>query len=139
MGAKYEIGRGKPPKQCQFKKGQSGYPQGRPKGSKSTKAVFDQVRRQRVPFHNGDRKGTVTVEEAFFMNLYKTAIQGNMKACELLPALLQAFGMMSPEGSQTRSPADGFSRVTWTELHESMRPYLEHLRRGDEPITDAQA
>lgn len=36
MDKEYEIGYGKPPKEYQFKKGQSGNKKGRPKNSKNT-------------------------------------------------------------------------------------------------------
>ena len=39
----YEIGYGRPPKQYQFKPGQSGNPRGRPRGKLSKKAVWDRI------------------------------------------------------------------------------------------------
>ena len=41
MARDYEIGYGRPPKHTQFKKGQSGNPEGRPKGIKSLSTELD--------------------------------------------------------------------------------------------------
>lgn len=38
--ASYEVGYGKPPSDKQFKKGQSGNPMGRPKGSRNKKPLI---------------------------------------------------------------------------------------------------
>lgn len=44
----YEVGYGKPPEHSRFKKGQSGNPSGRPKGSKNLATVLNEVLSERV-------------------------------------------------------------------------------------------
>jgi hypothetical protein len=44
-----EVGYGKPPKDKQFTKGQSGNPGGRPRGSKSFKSLLEEELREMVP------------------------------------------------------------------------------------------
>ena len=44
----YEVGFAKPPQRTQFRKGASGNPKGRPKGSKSMASILTKVGRQRV-------------------------------------------------------------------------------------------
>ena len=44
----YEVGYGKPPKDKQFTKGQSGNPGGRPKGSKSFKTLLEEEWREKI-------------------------------------------------------------------------------------------
>ena len=45
----YEVGYGKPPKDKQFTKGQSGNPSGRPRGSKSFKTLLEEEWREKIP------------------------------------------------------------------------------------------
>jgi len=52
--ASYEVGYGKPPAHTRFRKGQSGNPRGRTKGS-----------RNRVPALNEERLKTIILEEAY--------------------------------------------------------------------------
>jgi len=54
MSDDYEIGYKKPPKNGQFKKGQSGNPKGRPTGSKNKKKVFNDILSQELMTNNGE-------------------------------------------------------------------------------------
>lgn len=54
MGDDYEIGYKKPPKNGQFKKGQSGNPKGRPTGSKNKKKVFNDILSQEITIASGE-------------------------------------------------------------------------------------
>lgn len=63
MSRDYEIGRGKPPKTTRFKRGQSGNPGGRPKGSKNLPAVIRQeLRRQRAITLDGQSRKVQQLE-----------------------------------------------------------------------------
>ena len=44
----YKVGYGRPPKDAQFKKGQSGNPRGRPKGAKSWKTLVDEALNEKI-------------------------------------------------------------------------------------------
>ena len=55
MAADYVVGHGRPPVAHQFKKGQSGNPSGRPKGSKNAKAAFLAITNRKVRIREGDK------------------------------------------------------------------------------------
>ena len=64
-----------PPKEAQFKKGQSGNPKGRPK-LPDIKDLMDKVM--------GEEKDGMTAAEAILKKLRAMASQGNLKAAEIL-------------------------------------------------------
>jgi len=82
----YDVGYGKPPKTGQFKKGQSGNPNGRPKGVRNFQTELDSVLRSKVTVtHSGKPKSVGTVEAAL-MRLKEKALKGDQRALELLLA-----------------------------------------------------
>jgi len=48
MKGDYEVGRGKPPRHSRYKKGQSGNPKGRPRGSENHYSMLMKVLSERV-------------------------------------------------------------------------------------------
>jgi Family of unknown function (DUF5681) len=73
-------GRGKPPAHAQFKKGSSGNPRGRPKGSKNlTNALLDAAREEIVISENGRRR-RISKGEAAAKQLVNRAASGDPKA-----------------------------------------------------------
>lgn len=86
----YEVGYGKPPKETRFKKGQSGNPAGRPKGSKNNvdevsklTAMVLAVGDQRIMINEGGRRRQITMREAALRRLGGEAVAGKVRAAEL--------------------------------------------------------
>lgn len=76
----YDVGYGKPPKHSQFQKGQSGNPNGRPKGSKNISTILkDQLYRKVTISENGRHK-QITVIDAIFRRVSKSALEGDRGA-----------------------------------------------------------
>jgi len=51
----YDVGRGKPPVNNRFKKGESGNPNGRPKGIKNLKTDLVEELQEKISIREGDR------------------------------------------------------------------------------------
>ena len=80
------VGYAKPPKSTQFKKGASGNPKGRPKGSKNLTSIFLKESSQRINVNGPRGTRKVTKLEAAAMQLSNKAAQGDLRAMrELLP------------------------------------------------------
>ncbi len=91
-GEDYTIGYGKPPKETQFKKGESGNPEGRPKGSRN-KPHSDDNTLSKLILDEGDRH--ITIQEAgkpitlstmktVIRSLYVGAAKGDVRAQKVL-------------------------------------------------------
>ena len=109
----YKVGYGKPPTAARFKKGISGNPRGRPKGSRSFVAVLQQTLNQKVTIKEKGRKRTFTNREATIWRLVKKAVDGDMNAFRALSALT-----LSAENATAETSAD---------LAEQDRKVLEGL------------
>ena len=72
MSDDYEIGYKKPPKNGQFKKGQSGNPKGRPTGSKNKKKVFNDILSQELITNNGE---AIQARIAFWQKTVKALLE----------------------------------------------------------------
>jgi len=88
---RYETGYAKPPKSRQFRKGQSGNPKGRPKGSKNFATIFHDVGRQKVKVTDNGITREITKFEASAMQLMNKAAAGDMRALNTLAPWVRLF------------------------------------------------
>jgi len=90
-GDDYNVGRGKPPKEHQFKKGQSGNPKGRVSGSKNFRTDFMEELRTQVELTEGGKKIKVSKQRALIKRLINGALNGDAKATTTTVGLLIDF------------------------------------------------
>ena len=75
----YDVGYGKPPAQHRFKKGQSGYPRGRRKGSANLMTLVNNELDTLVTIEVGSRRRRVTKRQAAAMRLANMFTMGDPK------------------------------------------------------------
>jgi hypothetical protein len=80
----YPVGYGKPPKHTQFKKGQSGNPKGRPRGSKDFATLIDNELEEPVSATENGRTKTVSKLAALVKQLVNKAVSGDLPATKML-------------------------------------------------------
>jgi Family of unknown function (DUF5681) len=83
------VGYGNPPEHTRFKKGQSGNPHGRPKGTLNMATVLERTLREKVVINENGRRKTISKLEAAIKQLTNKAASGELKALQLLVALVR--------------------------------------------------
>lgn len=78
----YEVGYGRPPEKSRFKKGQSGNPKGRPRGSKDFRSDLRDVLDAKVTVNENGKPRKVSSQKATLMRLREQALKGNARAMD---------------------------------------------------------
>lgn len=83
------VGYGRPPEATRFKKGVSGNPKGRPKGSLNLATVFTKTLREKVVINQHGKRRTITKLEAALKQLANKAASGEQRSIRMLMELAQ--------------------------------------------------
>jgi len=106
-----ETGYGHPPVNTRFKKGQSGNPKGRPKGSSNLARILNRALRERVVINEGGRRKTVTKLEAAVKQVTNKAASGDPVAGRQLFTLIQIIEQPQETGTAINTLDDTDQRV----------------------------
>jgi hypothetical protein len=85
----YKIGYGKPPEHTRFRPGQSGNPAGRPRAARNLSTILEAELKKPVSVREGGNVRRVAKREALIASLVNKALQGDIRASNLLIALIQ--------------------------------------------------
>lgn len=88
----YAVGYGRPPKATQFKKGQSGNPRGRPKGSRSVGALLQGILNQRIAVTENGRTKRIPALEIMLRRLANDAMRNDSVALKTVLMLVDRYG-----------------------------------------------
>jgi hypothetical protein len=93
----YKVGPGRPPKEHQFKPGQSGNPKGAKRKPKpmapDLKAALERALHEPIKLKQGERKRTMTMAEAGIKQLVAQFVKGNHQARRDLIELCGKLGI----------------------------------------------
>jgi hypothetical protein len=98
----YKVGYAMPPSDTQFRKGVSGNPKGRPKGTQNVATVLQLVLKERVVIHENGQRKTITKLEAALKQLTNKAASGDLGALKLLVSLARSEEERLPSGDSEK-------------------------------------
>jgi hypothetical protein len=107
----YEIGYRRPPASGKFKKGASGNPKGRPKGSRNFVTLLEQELAQTIVVNENGKKKKVTRLQAMVKRIVNGALQGDQKSLLTLIEILRRTGGFDHTDVDSLLPDDYESRL----------------------------
>ena len=99
----YEVGYGKPPKSSQFKKGQTGNANGKPKGARGLKNDLKAELSQKVTITENGKSVKISKQRLMVKQLVANAAKGNQPAVNKLTDLV--VGILGIEDEAIKGPA----------------------------------
>jgi hypothetical protein len=106
MSDEYKVGYGKPPKKSQFRKGQSGNPKGRPKGSKNVGTFLMEELMSSVTLSENGRPTTVPKAKLLAKRLIAKAANGDMRAIAMTFELAAKYQKEEPAADNDNLPEE---------------------------------
>jgi len=106
------VGYGTPPEATRFKKGSSGNPKGRPRGSLNVGTLFIKTLREKVVINENGQRKTVTKLEAALKQMVNKAASGDIRALRELLELARA--------AEARQNAPGVQNPVIDELDQEV-------------------
>lgn len=120
------VGYGHPPRSTRFRKGQSGNPKGRPKGSLNVRTLLAATLREKVVINENGQRKAVTKLEAALKQLTNKAASGDLRAIVQLVEL-------ATEAEEKENMAVPQKAVTGEIDQKVMQGILERFQVADEP------
>jgi uncharacterized protein DUF5681 len=121
----YEVGYRKPPKHSRFQPGRSGNPEGRPKGSKNLKTLFERELSERIVVREDGRAMEISRLHAIVKSWVLRAMKGDAKAMSLLINMKREFDAVEAEEEHN-------DQVTTDALVKRLNTLIEQSRREEE-------
>ncbi len=113
----YEVGYGKPPLHSRYRPGQSGNAEGRPRGARNLAVLLKVELDKRVSVREGGKVRRVRKRDAVVASLINKALQGDVRATQLLVQLLQRFEAdAAPPAAENASHAQDDAEILATFL-----------------------
>ena len=91
----------KPPKNSRFKLGESGNKSGRPKGSRNTYKVLDDLLNQKITMVQDGKTVKINKKTAILLQAVNSASKGDMKAIQTIFPHMLAIDQKNAESGET--------------------------------------
>jgi Family of unknown function (DUF5681) len=128
----HEVGYGRPPRHSRFRKGRSGNPRGRPRGSKNLATLFAEALDETVVVKEDGRRRAITKREAIVKQLVNRSASADLAAMRMLLGMAQALeGRADPEADGAK-PGDQTTAEADLEVMRELRRRLLRSGEGDD-------
>jgi hypothetical protein len=122
---------GRPPRNGQFRPGQSGNLKGRPKGSRNIRTYVIKLLDAKIPVIEGGKTRTITRAEAIAIQYVNLATKGDPKSLAAVLNMTREFDDATGEGRS--------SALMRIEDDEVMEGIIARIRAGDAPLASEPA
>jgi hypothetical protein len=126
----YSVGYGQPPVASRFKKGQSGNPTGRPKGTPNLSTVLLKTLSERVLVNENGKRKSISKMQAFVKQMVNQAASGDLRAASQVAELVK-----STEQNAERNPQEkGLNELDKKTILSLLKRYEQSTKEktGDE-------
>ena len=106
MDKEYEVGYKKPPKEYQFKPGESGNKKGRPKRFQDFKSDFQAELEETITLKEGNNVKTMTKQRALIKRLITNALNGHAPSIKLVTSIMCSMPVKNEDLSEELSVED---------------------------------
>jgi hypothetical protein len=113
----YTIGFQKPPKNTRFRKGKSGNPNGRPKGSQNFTTILDRACRERIHVTINGKARYISKFEATMLQLINKAVAGELRAINTLFTWITGLWNLGQSAMPAPVPKESDSLVMASIIH----------------------
>jgi uncharacterized protein DUF5681 len=96
-----KVGYGSPPVHSRFKKGESGNPSGRAKGSQNLKTIFNKILGEQISLKEGSEVRKVSKGEALVRGMVVGALKGDQRNLAMLFRFAEQTGQFQDHGADT--------------------------------------
>jgi hypothetical protein len=110
-GADSGVGFGKPPEHTKFKKGHSGNPAGRPKGSRNLKTLINHELNTTITIEQTGKKRRIRRKEALVKSLVNDALKGRDRPREKVFDYIDRTEMLDDRGPTQSEIAERDERI----------------------------
>jgi hypothetical protein len=135
MPSNYDVGYKKPPLRTRFRKGESGNPKGRPKGTKNFKTDLVEELSELVLVREGTSERRLSKQRAMLKSLTAKAIKGDTRAASIVVGLVHRLL------ETDISPPDEPLSAEEEEILDAFEARMEERHRQTDNVasTDGQA
>jgi hypothetical protein len=116
----YEVGYKKPPEDSRFKKGESGNPNGRPKGIKNLKTDLVEELQEKIPVREGDRSVEISKQRLIVKTLVTKTLRGDARITNTLVNLILRVLDLDGTVAETDQPLSADEQEAFTVLEERL-------------------